>query len=297
MNEIIWSALARAQKLYPVDVCGLNFERNHGHLALMVQNPEMVPLFIGYVKQETAQAINHLLGRRRRTVWAEDYDSPTVLDSDKALEKIAYLLLNPVKDNQASSLDEYPGVSSWKLFKGQDFTRKCRFFHRDDVPRLKNPHCPWLENKRVLEALDKDENSPVDFCLSPYVWKTCFEDTENLTDEQVRELILERIEAEARKLIEENKSKKLPTPKPEELQRQSMLTPYVPKTFGKRMLCLSSIKELRVVFIAGYKRLRDKAEWVLSQWRLGNWLLPFPPGLFPPCLPRRANLLPDALWA
>ena len=153
INEILWSELAKAQALYPVEVCAFNFEMNHGHMLLRVTDPELIHPFVGYFKQETAHALNRLLGRRRKTVWAEDYDSPTVLDENKALDMFTYLLLNPVKDNLTDSMDDYPGVSSWALMKSGKYKRKCRAIARDGIPRLKNPERPCQEERQVLAYL------------------------------------------------------------------------------------------------------------------------------------------------
>jgi hypothetical protein len=43
--------------------------------------------------------INRLLGRGKRTLWCEGYDSPVVLTPVRALVAIAYLYANPAKDN------------------------------------------------------------------------------------------------------------------------------------------------------------------------------------------------------
>ena len=79
INEIFWSNLAKAQRLYPQRICNFMVEPNQIHMILLIDNPENAYKFIGYVKQETAHALNRLLGRRRKTVWVEDYDAPTIL--------------------------------------------------------------------------------------------------------------------------------------------------------------------------------------------------------------------------
>jgi len=57
---------------------------------------------------------------------------------------------------------------------------------------------------------------------------------------------------ECRAKIEKNRkeSKKTSFQLPSEIVRRSMIVAYPPKKFGKRMLCHSTIKDLRVVFIA-----------------------------------------------
>ena len=68
---------------------------------------------------------------------------------------------------------------------------------------------------------------------------------------------------------------------------------YAPKKFGKRMWCICSNVPLRVAFINFIKDLRARAKEVKHRWLNGGWMEPFPPGLFPPCLPALANIIPS----
>jgi REP element-mobilizing transposase RayT len=83
INTLICSALARAQLLYPVTIICFVVQANHVHLLVRVTDPELISMFIGYFKAESAHYLNRLLNRRQRTVWAERFDSPAVLDIDK----------------------------------------------------------------------------------------------------------------------------------------------------------------------------------------------------------------------
>ncbi len=98
MNMLVESALARAQANHPVELIMYEFEANHGHMIIKVTDPELIPAFVGFFKSDSAQYLNRLLGRRQYSVWVERYDSPTILDHQKALQMFAYGILNPVKD-------------------------------------------------------------------------------------------------------------------------------------------------------------------------------------------------------
>ncbi len=81
-------------------------------MVFVVINPEHVPEFLRNVKAESAHMLNNLLGRNRRTVWCEGYDSPIVLTPLHALVFISYLYANPAKDDLEISIHRYPGLSS-----------------------------------------------------------------------------------------------------------------------------------------------------------------------------------------
>lgn len=82
----------------------------------MVINPDHAESFFRYFKTDSAHMINGRLGRDKRTVRFEGYDSPIVLTSKRALIAIAYLYANQAKDNLEASIDRYPWFSTGKMF-------------------------------------------------------------------------------------------------------------------------------------------------------------------------------------
>ena len=275
-----------------MSVAAYCFEANHFHMFLKVLDPEDVKDFVGFVKQEIAHRVNKLLGRRKRTIWAEGYDSPPSLELSKALANFVYVLINPVKDNIVRNMDDYAGVSSWIMFRDERFSFKCKRIARDTVPTLKDPTRPWREDSEVCRTFDKEGGKNETFMLSPYAWKTCFEETRNLTDTEFREMILEKLKEEQERVEEErikNKVTKFHTRY--SLVHQSMVQPYKPEKRGKRMMCHSNLKEIRIQFISFIRSLIKEAKEVKEAWERGDYSIPFPPGLFPPGRRPMASLL------
>ena len=68
-------------------------------------------------------------------------------------------------------------------------------------------------------------------------------------------------------------------------------TTYRPKRSGRRMWCLSEKRSVRVEFIRFFKALMQKARAVRERWKLGDVTVPYPPGLYPPSMPKLANVL------
>ena len=64
------------------------------------------------------------------------------------------------------------------------------------------------------------------------------------------------------------------------LESQAINAPHTPKKFGKRMICLSSLIELRREFISWYKGLCAQASHAYRTWKAGNRNILFPPGMF-----------------
>lgn len=290
INEIIYAAMARAQELYPVTICAYVFEPNHGHMMLMAKNPEDLCKFVGFVKQEIAHAVNRLLARRRQTVWAARFDSPILLTFEDILKYFKYIFTNPVKDGLSSTPSLYPGVSSWRMFKESIQKRGCLKISRDSLFRLSNPEEPYKESEARLRILRKQsKNKFKTLTVEPFAWKRNFVESQNLSDEEIKALILDLVEQEIKEVSKTRLARGLLTTAPSSLQKQSMTREYYPKKFGKRMICICSDKKLRKSVISFYQWLCEKAKFIYQKWKMGDFSLPFPSGLFPPSLPRRIN--------
>lgn len=286
MNAILTSCLAKALQLYPQTLIGFCFEPNHAHVTLVCENPETMPSFVGYVKQESAHAVNRLLGRKRKTVWADDYDAPIVLDKDKFLEKYAYTVLNPVKDGLVRSMDKYPGVSSYSMLMNRKSTKSVLMISRDSVPQLRQPHAPYRENQEVMERLRRQNHKECQLEIDHVGWKRCFPETADLSDAEVYELMLEYVQGAEKDYRAEHAGSAYPI-----LHSESMLRSYRPEKFGRKSLCLSTVSELSKEYIAFFRDLAEQARETYLRWRDGETHLRFPPGMFAPCMPRVANQL------
>jgi len=89
INLFITGILARAQELYPVRLCHYVFMSNHFHILIKVEDPLDVPRFVGYLKGEMAHLANKLLGRKRKTIFNREYDSPKLLLPEDVRKYIA----------------------------------------------------------------------------------------------------------------------------------------------------------------------------------------------------------------
>ncbi len=290
-QALIQSCLARANELHPVRICHILVESTHVHLVLVVINPEDVAGFMRSFKTESAHMINRLLGRRKRTLWCESYDSPIVLSPLRALIAIAYLYSNPAKDNLESSIDRYPGFSSWEIFQSGRYTRewkRLRRFHFSKIPKGANNIRGY--SKIAAEILEQS-NEMQKFTLEPNAWMESF----GYRSKEAQQMMNDRLVARIR-LLESRAAKKRLREKKHVLGRERLITEvfdtsYLPQRKGRQMWCLSDKRSLRVKFIGSFKVLMDKARTVRDMWREGKVTMPYPPGLYPPSMPRLANEL------
>ena len=288
---IVRSCLAAAQKLYPVRICHLLVEATHVHLVLVVRKPDDVPAFVGHFKTESAHMLNRLLGRKKRTVWCEDYDSPKVLTLNRALAAISYLYSNPSKDNLVESIEEYPGFSSWEMFQSGQFVKKWKRLRRFQFRVLtRDSHNLRGYTKKAERLLEESSEIEV-FILEPNAWLEAFGVTNPREQERINVRLRERVrtlEQRARRKREREKKRVIGRA---QLIAQPIDLNYRPSRKGKRMWCLSEKRSLRIQFIAMLKGLRREARAVLALWRIGDMSVRYPPGLYPPSMPKLADVV------
>ena len=284
VNLIIQSYLARAQTLYPIKICHYIFLANHFHLILVVENPEDVPSFMERFKCEMAHAINRLIGRNKRTVWCEGYDSPVLLDPQAVIKRIAYIYSNPSRDELEDRIDLFPGLSSWDVFtnkasKESMYIRLRRF----SIPTLEEE--PNTNPDFLAKRLTKKSKLAHKLIISPDAWMDCFEMTDTDREEANIEIVdlVRETEAE-RRAIRKMEGRKVMGR--QRLISQPMNLEYRSKRSGRRMLCIGSSKNIRRSFLNEIYALIDEAKTVYANWKKGDYSIPYPPGLFPPSMPK-----------
>ena len=289
MRLLLQSYLAGAQERYPVKIVAFLFMSNHFHLLLVVENPEDVAHFMEYFKRETAIAINRLLGRRQRTVWASGYDSPIVLDEAKMIETLVYIYTNPQEARLVNTIEDYPQLSTWNEFlSGTSSTSLIPTFRRDAVPHLSGPSSKKQAKRVYEEILSKSKHSKV-LKIEPFAWLDCFADTIGMSPETVIERVVKQVRAEEARFQKEHGTKVLGA---ETLICQDIRTPYTPKKFGKKMICLADDKFKRIEFLQWYFDQKRRIERAMKDWK--EKLIPpsLPPGFFLPGGKMTASLLP-----
>ena len=285
MNFIIWGILAKARTMFNVKICHFVFLSNHLHAMLVVDSPQDVPAFMGYITGEISHAINRLLGRRQKTIWQDSYDSPILLTVDEIRKYIKYIYQNPSKARLVHSIDEYPGVSSWEMFCKGKLTKTCPRLPRDLIPKLYSPALGVNEQKQIVESFEKLKLNNYEFTLEPDAWRESFKGA--LTNQEIIEEIKKEEETQKTQRIKANINVIGATA----LRRESMLKEHIPEKYSPKMICISSDLLLRKAFIETFKYLSHLAYQVYQRWKRGDHTQIIPPGMFCPRRPEFASEL------
>ncbi len=290
MRAILETCLAKAQRLHKVRICHLIFEDTHVHIVLVVEDPEDVANFMGRFKTESAHAINRLLGRRKRTVWCEGYDSPILGNPVDVIKQIAYLYTNPSKDNLVESIEDYPNFSTWDNFKGDETTINCIPFKRPDIPKLSSLSPSQDEISSILGSLKELYSERIKLELEPDAWMEVMGIplTERARINERISSIVSKTDGRNRVRREENNKSVLGA---DNLIRSSFSLNYRSKRKGKKSVVICSQISLRIKIIQTIKALVNEGKEIYLKWKEGYHSLRYPIGIYPPSMPRMGNLV------
>lgn len=275
--------------MHPLTISGFLIESTHVHLIVVVRNPEDVSGFVRYFKTESAHMLNRVLGRGKRTVWCEGYDSPVVLTPIRALIAMTYLYSNPAKDNLEESIENYPGLSSWEMFRSGVHTKFWKRLRRPAFKQLATESHNLRGYTKEAQRLLSETTKTHIFRIDPTAWMLAF-GIEDLAEQQrINTRLVDRVRELERRAFEKRKILGQTVIGKEKLLNQTLNTTYRSKRGGKRMCCLSEDRSLRIDFINYLKDIYYKAKEIVAQWKLGDFSQSFPLGLYPPSMPKLAE--------
>jgi len=282
---LLINVLARAQTLYPITIVNFVIMGNHIHILVVVKDPKNVPKFLEYFKRESATYINRLLGKRKHTVWCKGYDSPVILDHSKAIDRLKYILLNPVAAGLCNRGRDWP-LSSASLPLETTIKR----IPRNKVFKLPNRSMTLFEIESACLKLKYRGQETYTLKIEPDAWMKCFTETKDRNPKELNDFLNSEIRKEEDRF---NRERTYPVPELSKLAVQNIRLQYQPEKFGKRMICLGSSKEVRVKFLDWYKTqcknlprfLKKTKDEVLNQMH-------YPPGFFSPGGFLSSNLIP-----
>jgi len=291
IREIMLSSFAKAQDLHPGFIIShFLLEPTRLYLLGIIDTPVDVRGFMERVKTESAHAINRLLGKRKRTVWCERYDSPVVLDEEATIDKIASLYLRVSESDLAESIEKYPGFTSWDYHK-----RGKRVYHTHRIPRDAFPLLPRDtdlkdEHYRSIVRRLKHKKEKLSFQIEPDGWMKAF----GILGREKQAAVNAEIEKRIRKgeavykALREKKEKHV-------LERKVLTeiqigTSFIPEQMEDKMICFGSIEQLRKYYITMVKTTFALADEIFIKWKEGDFTTPFPLGLYPARRLRLAEL-------
>ena len=269
LRSIIVGVLARAQRLYLVEIHAFVFLSNHYHLLMSVENTRQMARFMNYVNSNLAREAGRL-HQWNEKFWGRRYQAIVVSEEEVAqVNRLRYLLSHGCKEGLVSRPEDWPGAQcveallSGKELEGLwfDRTRECAARIGGDRPvRLR-----FVTQETVL--------------LSPLpCWKHLSEDSyrkhiQSLVKEIVTETAMHHERNGTRPLGARAISEQHPKDRPAKLKKA-----LAPSFHAATRKARGELEEAYRWFLRSYRR----AARLLAA---GDRRARFPEGSFPPPLP------------
>ncbi len=269
VNEAVLEWLTRAQRAYPgVHLFGLCVMSNHLHLLVRDTRGELAA-WASYLLGNLARSINAIRGRRG-VVFERRYSAEPVLDEAALLDRLAYLVTNPVQAGLCSQSRHWPGLVLWSRtgqpewhevsWVGRRAYRRARYRARQRGGAPPSPDAFRVRGTLVIHPLA----------------------TEIGPGSEGGGETAEAIAARERELAAERRRSGRPAMTRREVLAQDwQAAPRRPKR-SPRPPCHASERSLRQAFVEGFREFVEAFREASAQWRLGIRPISFPPWSYPP---------------
>ncbi len=110
LRDLTLGVLARAARLYPLEIHAFAFLSNHFHLLVTVASAQRLAEFMTYLNSNLAREAGRLIGWREK-FWGRRYQAILVSNEDPAqVERLRYVLAHGVKEGLVGSPLDWPGA-------------------------------------------------------------------------------------------------------------------------------------------------------------------------------------------
>lgn len=269
LRDLTLGILARAARLYPVEIHAFAFLSNHFHLLLTVADARRLASFMNYLNSNLAREAGRLI-RWREKFWGRRYQAILVSNEESAqVARLRYVLAHGVKEGFVRSPLDWPGAhAAPALIEATAVTG--RWIDRTSEFAARRQRLPL--DPDAFTSVEQLELAPLP------CWR-------HLPAERRRESLRDLIAAiEAEATHRESQSGQPPRGREWLYRQDPRLEPNRLKR-GPAPLAHTATREARQAvrkaytqFVAAYRRAAERL-------RCGTTEALFPPGCFPPSLP------------
>jgi REP element-mobilizing transposase RayT len=187
LNEIILGVLGRAQRLYPVGICGYVFLSTHYHLLLDVADAQQLSSFMGYFNSNLAREVARHTGWTDK-IWARRYQAiPVSEETGAQVSRLSYVLAHGTKEGLTEKPEQWPGVHCVRPLLAGESSVEGAWFDRT------NEHCARLRGEtfepREFVEIETVRLSPLPCWkqMTPETYRNRVADLVRVIEQQARE--------------------------------------------------------------------------------------------------------------
>lgn len=274
LRDLTLGVLARAARLYPVEVHAFAFLSNHFHLLLTVADARRLASFMNYLNSNLAREAGRLI-RWRERFWGRRYQAILVSSEEAAqVSRLRYILAHGVKEGLVASPLDWPGAHcAQSLVTGESLTGR------------------WIDRtseraaKRKGRSVDPEAFASVESIrLTPLpCWNVRSESQRqralsDIVAEIEREARLRAERARVRPLGREAVLRQDPRHEPNRLEKSP-----APLAHAASRPARDALRDAYRIFCSAYRHAAERL-------RSGALDALFPEGAFPPALPYRSAI-------
>lgn len=291
-NQLITGILARVQRDDKVTLCNFVDMNNHTHQLVIPNDPERLSRFYMEYQKKVTDTVRKLTKLSRLQLWEKGPSVPLIAELEDAIKQMIYIFLNPAKAGLVSSIDEYPGLSTWQYFKAceasvdAEVSIEAYWTPVSNLEALQsnNKLSPTNDRAMAQRLRANKKTQKYNLVIKPLAWLRCYGITEPKEIEAIRQRIIKAVYDGEAELSNERIAKNLPIMGAERLKRQGYLRSHTPKKKGRRIFVICGNNELRPAIIELFKEISHQCNecyLLLKAGKPHSW----PPGTFVPWLP------------
>lgn len=309
---LLKSAMARANRNDRVTICHFIWLGNHLHILIVVRDANECKNFYCELQKKITEYMKSLKGAPHLILWEGRPMVAALLKKEDVPSRILYFYRNAAAANLVESINDYPGLSSWREFLVADsmnskFIQEVPWVHAPDVQLLPSDFissnldiqrtaeleekCRRRRNKKKAAAAAlgiklEEEPEMEKLIIEPNAWAKCF----GLDEDEIKNInagIIQGIAEEEKRLSEIRKKENKTVIGAYRLTQQPFFKPHTPKKRGTKIFVICSDEKARAKFIAMVRRISAKCRELYHQRLFHAW----PPGAFRPPAPPQASAL------
>jgi hypothetical protein len=232
-----------------------------------------------------------LFGISRLDLWKGRISVIELITLEDVEERIAYFYLNPARANLVSSIDKYPGLSSWHFFQLASscidslYTQPVKWYRYNELPPLLSD--PDSHNIHSVSLLNTRKGyTKESFILHPNAWMKSF-GIETLEEvKAINRRIINAVYSEQSALNAHRSREGKSVMGADRLKRETpTLSGWIPKKNGRRIFIVCRNTSLRKEYIREYKKFCQCCAEARQKVLAGIKNVFWPQGAFVPWFP------------
>ncbi len=297
IETLIKSSIARTQRDDKVIICHDLWNGSHCHMLVVSQDSEQLKRFYEELQKRITDYMKRLLGINYLNIWEGYPMVAEIADLKAAKSRISYIYANPAQDNLESSIERFPGYSSWNDFNecrsrlSASTSIKVPWVRLPTIPKLKTLIVNDDQSRRINKLFSLRNRDIHILKREPNAWMRCFNIKNDSDVLAINDEIMKNVRIREQLASDKRNKKGWLVMGFKALKSQPIMKSHSPKKRSRKIFVISSIKKLRINIIQNFKKFCDICKDCYKQWRLGNFKIEWPLGAFKPPLPPMVNLL------